>query len=75
MTSDASIMEVDRAERLATLEAQDKAQLETEEAERRRNARDGVQGSFISMHQKHAMDMTLGDKMKQGHRGYAKQRD
>lgn len=75
MTSDANTMEVDRAERLATLEAQDKAQLEIEEAERRRNARDGIQGSFISVHQKHAMEMNLGDKMKQGHRGYVKQRD
>jgi hypothetical protein len=67
-------METDRAERLAELTAKEKAQLEAEEAERQRNARDGMQGSFLSGQQKRAMDVSLGDKMRQGHRGYVQQR-
>jgi len=67
-------METDRAERLAELTAKEKAQLEAEEAERQRNARDGMQGSFLGGQQKRAMDVSLGDKMRQGHRGYVQQR-
>jgi len=74
MTTDARVMETDRAERLAELTAKEKAQLEAEEAERQRNARDGMQGSFLSGQQKRAMDVSLGDKMRQGHRGYVQQR-
>jgi hypothetical protein len=74
MTADASVMEINRAERLAELTAKEKAQLEAEEAERQRNARDGIQGSFLSSQQKRAMDVSLGDKLKQGHRGYVQQR-
>lgn len=74
MTADASVMEIDRAERLAELTVKEKAQLEAEEAERQRNARDGMQGSFLSSQQKRAMDVSLGDKLRQGHRGYVQQR-
>lgn len=74
MSTDASAMEKDRIERLAALAAEDEARLAMEEAERKRNARDGVLGSFVAGQQKQAMDLSLGDKMRQGHRGYAQQR-
>lgn len=74
MSSDANAMETDRAERLTELSAKEKAQLEIEEAERKRNARDGMQGAFLGGQQKRAMDISLGDKMRQGHRGFVQQR-
>ena len=74
MSSNADVMEKDRVERLAALAAEDEAKLAMEEAERKRNARDGILGSFVAGQQKQAMDLTLGEKMRQGHRGYAQQR-
>lgn len=74
MSSDANTMEKDRVERLAILAAEDEAKLAMEEAERKRNARDGVLGSFVATQQKQAMDLSLGDKMRQGHRGFVQQR-
>lgn len=75
MSRDAGAVENDRADRLRTLEAEERAILEAEEAERKRNARDGIQGgSFLSSQQRKAMDVSLGDKMRQGHRGHTSQR-
>jgi hypothetical protein len=75
MTQDASAMEVDRAERLAVLSVQENEQLQKEEAERRRNAKDGIQGGFLSSQQKRAMDTDLGEKLRQGRRGLIQQRE
>jgi hypothetical protein len=72
MSSNADSMEKDRAERLAVLAAEDEARLASEEAERKRNARDGILGSFVAGQQKQAMDLSLGDKMRQGHRGFVR---
>lgn len=66
-------MEKDRAERLAALAKEDEVRLAKEEAERKRNARDGILGSFVAGQQKQAMDLSLGDKMRQGgHRGFVR---
>lgn len=71
MSTDADAMEVERGHHLAELNARDAAQLAKEEEERKRNARDGIQGgSFLSGQQKRAMDVSLGDKMRQGHRSH-----
>ncbi|KAG8835977.1 RNA-splicing factor [Serendipita sp. 399] len=74
MSKDADQMETERAEHLAVLEAKDSALLQAEEEARKRNARDGVMGSFLSNQQKQAMDVSLGDRMRQGHRGLISQR-
>ena len=76
MSANAEEMLAERNVRLAQREEAERKIREKEEEERSQNAKDGFKaGSFLDSQHKKLMAGNLGDRMREGRRGLAVQRD
>ncbi|TGZ83288.1 hypothetical protein EX30DRAFT_394511 [Ascodesmis nigricans] len=75
MQSNAENMNVDRAKRIAELEAKEKAEAETEAEARMKNNRQGGKAEFLSSASKSAGNLDLAERVRRGRQGMGEGRD
>ena len=72
MQSSASEIDSSRAERLKIAEKQDRAERETDEKARGKNAKYGGKGEFVHSLNRQAGEIGIGERMKRGRGGLEK---
>lgn len=75
MQSNAQNMNQERLQRIAELEAKEKAMSAVEENERMKNSKYGGQAKFLSGANKKAQELDLGERVRRGRQGMGEGRD
>lgn len=75
MQSNANELDADRAHRLAALAEREKADLEADDAARKRAHKWGGRADFLNRANKKASELDLGERVNRGRQGLSQGRD